>query len=249
MKKSNSKYESRVKQNAVIIYLMASMLCAGMIYYIVTLKKSINFQKENIKKKELILNLTNDLIENINKAQSYSNLYIFSGNETHLNNFNISISKISNVNDSISNFHNDNLNYKTLDKITALLKKKENIIKEINNQFNAFNPYTEIYTIIENYQPKTKNNSVTKIKQDTIVYKSEKKSFIERLGAVFSPDRSLDSLVLVSTTTIDTIINNDSETTNLLNELQLYTKKGRDEYIKQIENTTASFLDLIPFSM
>ena len=245
MKKSNSKYESRVKQNAVIIYLMASMLCAGMIYYIVTLKKSINFQKENIKKKELILNLTNDLIENINKAQSYSNLYIFSGNETHLNNFNISISKISNVNDSISNFHNDNLNYKTLDKITALLKKKENIIKEINNQFNAFNPYTEIYTIIENYQPKTKNNSVTKIKQDTIVYKSEKKSFIERLGAVFSPDRSLDSLVLVSTTTIDTIINNDSETTNLLNELQLYTKKGRDEYVKQIENIESKYNNLI----
>ena len=138
MKKYNSKYESRVKQNAVIIYLMASLLCAGMIYYIVNLKKSINFQKENIKKKELILNLTNDLIENINKAQSYSNLYIFSGNETHLNNFKISISKISNINDSIIQLPNDNINYETLDKIITFLKKKENIIKEINSQFSTY---------------------------------------------------------------------------------------------------------------
>ncbi len=245
MKKYNSKYESRVKQNAVIIYLMASLLCAGMIYYIVTLKKSISFQKENIKKKELILNLTNNLIENINKAQSYSNLYIFSGNETHLNNFKISISKISNVNDSIIQLNNDNINYKTLDKITSLLKKKENIIKEINNQFNAFNPYTEIYTIIENYQPKKKSNAITRTTQDTIVYRSERKSFIERLGAIFSPDKSLDSLVMVSTTTIDTITNNDIETTNLLNDLQLYTKKGRDEYIKQIENIESKYNNLI----
>ena len=245
MKKYNSKYESRVKQNAVIIYLMASLLCAGMIYYIVNLKKSINFQKENIKKKELILNLTNDLIENINKAQSYSNLYIFSGNETHLNNFKISISKISNINDSIIQLSNDNINYETLDKIITFLKKKENIIKEINSQFNAFNPYTEIYTIIENYQPKKNNSAITKTTQDTIVYRSEKKSFIERLGAVFYPDKSLDSLVMVSTTSIDTITNNDIETTNLLNDLQLYTKKGKEEYIKQIENIESKYNNLI----
>lgn len=245
MKKYNSKYESRVKQNAVIIYLMASLLCAGMIYYIVNLKKSINFQKENIKKKELILNLTNDLIENINKAQSYSNLYIFSGNETHLNNFKISISKISNINDSIIQLPNDNINYETLDKIITFLKKKENIIKEINSQFNAFNPYTEIYTIIENYQPKKNNSAITKTTQDTIVYRSEKKSFIERLGAVFYPDKSLDSLVMVSTTSIDTITNNDIETTNLLNDLQLYTKKGKEEYIKQIENIESKYNNLI----
>lgn len=245
MKKYNSKYESRVKQNAVIIYLMASLLCAGMIYYIVNLKKSINFQKENINKKELILNLTNDLIENINKAQSYSNLYIFSGNETHLNNFKISISKISNINDSIIRLPNDNINYETLDKIITFLKKKENIIKEINSQFNAFNPYTEIYTIIENYQPKKNNSAITKTTQDTIVYRSEKKSFIERLGAVFYPDKSLDSLVMVSTTSIDTITNNDIETTNLLNDLQLYTKKGKEEYIKQIENIESKYNNLI----
>ena len=245
MKNSNRKYESRVKLNAVIIYLLASLLCIGMIYYIANIKNSINFQKENIKQNEQILDLTNNLIENVNKAQSYSNLYIFSGNNTHLENFNISVNKISKINDSINKLYNDSINTKTLNEITSLLNKKKKIIKDINNQFKAFNPYTEIYTLIENYQPKTKSSSISKTTQDTIVYKTEKKRFIERLGAVFSPDKSLDSMVMISTTTIDTIDVNDDETTNLLNNIQLYTEKGRKEYINQIENIENKYNNLI----
>ena len=245
MKKNNRKYESRVKQNAVIIYIMASLLCAGMIYYIANMKHSINFQKENINKNEQILNLTNILIEEINKAQSYANLYTFSSNKNHLNNFNILISKISVLNDSILSLHDNNSNKETLNEITKLLRKKEHIIKEIDNQFNDFNPYTEIYSIINNYQPKIKRTSVSKITQDTIIYKTEKKSFIERLSAVFSPDKSLDSLVVVSKTIIDTINKNDEETENLLNELQLHTEKGRKKYIKQIELLESKYNNLI----
>lgn len=245
MKNSNRKYESRVKLNAVIIYILASLLCIGMIYYIANIKNSINFQKENIKQNEQILDLTNNLIENVNKAQSYSNLYIFSGNNTHLENFNISVNKISKINDSINKLYNDSINTKTLNEITSLLNKKKKIIKDINNQFKAFNPYTEIYTLIENYQPKAKGSSISKITQDTIVYKTEKKRFIERLGAVFSPDKSLDSMVMISTTTIDTIDVNDDETTNLLNNIQLYTEKGRKEYINQIENIENKYNNLI----
>ena len=245
MKNSNRKYESRVKQNAVIIYLLASLLCTGMIYYIVNIKNSINFQKENIKKNEQILNLTNDLIENINKAQSYSNLYIFSGNNTHLKNFHISVSKIYNINDSINSLHYDSINTNTLNEITSRLIQKEKIIKDINSQFKTFNPYIEIYTLIENYQPKNQSSSISKITQDTIIYKTEKKSFIERLSAVFSPEKSLDSMVMVSTTTIDTIDITDKETANLLNNIQLYTEKGRKEYIRQIENIERKYNNLI----
>ncbi len=245
MKKSNRKYESRVKQNAVMIYILASLLCAGMIYYIANMKHSINFQKENINKNEEILNLTNVLIEEINKAQSYANLYTFSSNKNHLNNFNIIISKISALNDTILLLHDDNFNKKTLNDITELLRKKEHIIKEIDNQFSAFNPYTEIYSIINNYQPKIKRTSISKITQDTVIYKTEKKNFIKRLGAVFSPDKSLDSLVIVSKTTIDTINQNDEETENLLNELQFHTEKGRKKYIEQIEIIESKYNNLI----
>lgn len=245
MKNPNRKYESRVKQKAVIIYLMAFMLCAGMIYYIVNMKKSINFQKENIDKNEQLLNLTNNLIENINKAQSYSNLYIFSGKDIHLDNFNISISKISKINDSIIIHCKDNINKSTINEITSLLNKKKSIIKNINSQFKTFNPYNEIYSILKNYQPKTTNTSVTKTTHDTIVYKTERKKFIERLSAVFYPDKSLDSLVMVSSTTIDTIKDKDEETDNLINELEIYSEQGRKKYIKQIESIERKYNNLI----
>ena len=62
--KKRRQHENRVKQNAIIIFLLAILLCGGMIHYISTAKKSINNQRDNIKKNEKILSLTNQLIEN-----------------------------------------------------------------------------------------------------------------------------------------------------------------------------------------
>lgn len=244
MKGINRQYESRVKQNAVIIYLLASLLCIGMIYYIVNLKKSINLQKENIERNEDILNITNSIIENVNKAQTYANLYTHSANKIHLNNFNITITRIKSLNDSIVRYNN-NYDKNTLNQIISLLKKKENIIKEISTQFSAFNPYKEIYSIVENYQPKTNNTTISTTIQDTIIYKSEKKGFFQRLSDVFSPNKTSDSIVLVSKTIIDTIIEEDEETQKLIDEIQLHTETGRNNYIKQIEKVEAKYNNLI----
>ena len=245
MKSINRQYESRVKQNAVMIFLLAILLCGGMIYYIANSKKSINNQRDNIKKNEQILTLTNDLIEKINTAQSYANLYISSGNKNNLNNFNILTSDISRLNDSIIKLCDKDFNTRTLNEIGALLRKKESNIKEIGKQLNSFNPYDEIYSIIDDYQ-KIQNSKATISTsiQDTIIYKTEKKNFFERLGDVFSPNNALDSIVLVSKTTIDTISQNNNETNNLLNEIQLSTDKGRKNYIKQIETFERKYNNL-----
>ncbi len=245
MKSINRQYESRVKQNAVMIFLLAILLCGGMIYYIANSKKSINNQRDNIKKNEQILTLTNDLIEKINTAQSYANLYISSGNKNNLNNFNILTSDISRLNDSIIKLCDKDFNTRTLNEIGTLLRKKESNIKEIGKQLNSFNPYDEIYSIIDDYQ-KIQNSKATISTsiQDTIIYKTEKKNFFERLGDVFSPNNALDSIVLVSKTTIDTISQNNNETNNLLNEIQLSTDKGRKNYIKQIETFERKYNNL-----
>ena len=244
MKGINRQYESRVKQNAVIIYLLASLLCFGMIYYIANLKKSINLQKENIERNEDILNITNSIIENVNKAQAHANLYTHSSNKNHLKNFKITLTRIKSLNDSIIR-HSDNYDKNTLDQILSLLQKKERIIEEINTQFNAFNPYKEIYSIVENYQPKTNNTTISTTIQDTIIYKTERKGFFQRLSDVFIPDKSSDSIVLVSKTIIDTIIEKDNETQELIEEIQLHTTTGRNNYIKQIEKVEAKYNNLI----
>ena len=84
--KEDRKYENRVKTNAVIIFLLASLLCTGMIYHIVNVRNSISFQKKKKKKNENILNVTNVIMENVNKAQSYANLISFSEKKKNINN-------------------------------------------------------------------------------------------------------------------------------------------------------------------
>ncbi|MBO5956455.1 MAG: hybrid sensor histidine kinase/response regulator [Bacteroidales bacterium] len=242
--KNHRQYENRVKQNAIIIFLLAVSLCGGMIYYIINAKQSINEQRDLIKKNEDVLSLTNSFIEKINKAQSYANLYTLSGNSNHLNNFKIITAEIPNLNDSIISLCDEDFNTKTLNDIIVLLQKKEKNIEAISEQLNTFNPYLEIYSIINNYQHIQNNTTVSKTIQDTIIYKTEKKNFFKRLSEVFNPDNSLDSIVLLSQTTIDTISINDDATELLLNELQITTEKGRKNYIKQIETFERKYNNL-----
>lgn len=244
MKKNHRQYENRVKQNTIIIFLLAALLCGGMIYYIINAKQSISKQREIIRKNEEVLSLTNKLIEKINKAQSYANLYTLSGNNNHLNNFKIITAEIPKLNDSIISRCDEDFNTKTLNDIIVLLQKKEKNIEAISEQLNTFNPYLEIYSIINNYQHIQNNTTVSKTIQDTIIYKSEKKNFFKRLSEVFSPDNSLDSIVLVSKTIIDTISENNDATALLLNELQISTEKGRKNYIKQIETFETKYNNL-----
>ena len=243
--KRTGRYENRVKINAILIYLMATLLCVGMIYYISNLKNSINYQKNNIRKNECLLELTNKLVENVNNAQSYSNIYTFSTNVNHLNNFNVSIKKIEVITDSITKLCDDNFNKDMLIDIKDLLLKKEQILIDINKELNSFNPFQEIYSIVENYQPKQKNATVTTTVNDTIVYRTEKKGFFQRLGEVFSPSDLSDSIVLVSTTIIDTISEENDDNDVLLNDIQFYTEKGRREYIKQINAIETKYNNLI----
>ena len=220
------------------------MLCIGMIYYIFNLKISIEHQKDNILRNEKILSLTNKLIEIVNNAQSYANLYTHSPSEQYKTFFNKSLSEISNLNDSITILYDENFNTRTLNEVINLLRKKEVIIDDINTQLNSFNPYKEIYEIIDNYRPKQQTTTVQTKKQDTIVYLPEKKGFFQRLSDVFYPDKSIDSLVLVSKTTIDTLKSEDNSV-GLLSEIQLHTDKGRKEYARQIKLVEKRYNDLI----
>lgn len=245
MKNHRRQHENRVKQNAIIIFLLAVLLCGGLIHYVITTKKSISSQRENIRKNETILSLTNQLIEKINKAQSYANLYSLSGNENHLNNFKTISSDIPKLNNSITELCDEDFDTTTLNEITELLHKKEENIEAISKQLKSFNPYVEIYSIIDDYHPSPKTTTISKSIQDTIVYKSEKKNFFQRLGEAFSPKNHADSIVLVSKTTIDTISENDNETTLLLSEIQSSTDKSRKEYKKRIETFEIKYNNLI----
>lgn len=225
-------YESRVRWEALVIYIVASALCAAMVYYISNLKKSILNQRVNINKNEKVLDLTNDLIKKVNETQSDAQLFSFSGDQKHLLDFKNNLEQVSSIKDSII-FYSDNdvKNKAILNDIVSLLKRKENIIKRISHQYDLFNPYDEIYKILTNYKPEKKTKVVAVTKQDTIVHKADKKSFFQR---VFSSDTPRDSIILVTTTTFDTI-SDDEDKIDIMKDIKLYTDKGKQEYIERIK--------------
>ena len=216
-----------------------------MIYYISNLKKTILNQRVAIDRNEKVLNFTNELIQNVNEAQSHAQLYTISGNAEHLIHFSENLKETAAIKDSIVYYsENDNKNKEILNDIVVLLNRKENIIKEITNQYDIFNPYDEIYKLLSEYKPKEKTTRIIAVtKQDTVVIKAERKNFFQR---VFSSETPRDSILVVATTTYDTITEESAgNRIDLMEGIKLYTEKGKQEYIKRlqtIENQYQSFI-------
>lgn len=238
-------YERRVRWEALVIYILAIIICAFVIHYISNLKKSIINQRVTIDRNEMVLNFTNELIQNVNEAQSHAQLYTISGNPEHLIKFNENLQMTSSIKDSIIYYSdNDDKNKQILNDIVVLLNRKENIIKEITHQYDIFNPYDEINKILSNYKPKEKTTKIVAVtKQDTIYIKGDKKSFFQR---VFSSEIPRDSVILVSTTTYDTITEETpASKIDIMEGIKIYTDKGKQEYLarlKEIENQYQSFI-------
>lgn len=233
--KSRSGNERRVRYSAAIIFLMVAALCTAMIYYISNLRNTISEQRRNIRRNEKVLSLTNSLIRTVNEAQASAQLYTFSSNPDQLQLFKDRLDDIKMINDSIVNYSGRKATNKVLlDDLVSLLQRKELIISNISKQYEAFNPYDEIYNLLMNYKPERKPEVVAVITQDTIVKKAKKKNFFERL---FSSESATDSIILLSKTTFDTIDKGfKPDNGKLLNDIQIYSEKGKNEYLKRIKD-------------
>lgn len=238
-------YESRVRWEVVVIYVLTTILCAFMIYYISSLKKTILNQRVAIDRNEKVLNFTNELIHNVNEAQSLAQLYTISGNPENLIQFGNNLQTTTAIKDSIVLYSEDDIKNKhLLNDIIDLLNRKENIIKEITYQYDIFNPYDEIYKLLSEYKPKEKTTRIIAVThQDTIVIKAEKPNFFQR---IFSSATPRDSVLVVTTTTYDTITEETHESRgDIMAGIKIYTDKGKQEYLKRlqiIENQYQNFI-------
>lgn len=235
--------ERRVRISAAIIYLLVALLCVGMVHYVSDLRLTIEEQRLNIKRNETILDMTNNLIIKVNEAQSCAQLYTFSGNKKQFSLYKNKLDSIKAVNDSIVFYSgNDTTNKVIFDDIVTLLNRKKLIISNISKQHNDFNPYDELYDIIINYKPEKRQQVVVTTTQDTIVRKARKKGFFERL---FSSDNAIDSVIMVTNMTFDTIDEVSADTMRLKRDIQLYSEKGRAEYLKNIKAIEDRYQNLI----
>lgn len=244
MKDTNkSGNERRVRISAAIIYLLVALLCVGMVHYVSDLRLTIEEQRLNIKRNETILDMTNNLIIKVNEAQSCAQLYTFSGNQKQLSLYKNKLDSIKAANDSIISYSgNDTTNKVILDDIVTLLDRKKLIISNISKQYNDFNPYDELYDIIISYKSERRQQVVVTTTQDTIVRKARKKGFFERL---FSSGNAIDSVIMVTNLAFDTIDEVSADTMSLKRDIQLYSEKGRAEYLKNIKAIENEYQNLI----
>ena len=238
-------YERRIRFEAAIIYFVAIILCAGVLIYFSNLRKTIQNQRNNIARNEKVLSITNELIQHVNEAQSYAQTYTFTGDPAQLVHFEQTLSVISNNNDSLTYYSNkDESNLNTVNDILSLMQRKEHIIKQISHHYDFFNPYDEINKLLSNYKAPEKKIKIIPIsKQDTIVRKAEKKSFFQRL---FSSDAPNDSVIIVTTTTFDTIIEETPDNKeDLMKDIQISSEKGRKLYLERLNKIERQYHDFI----
>ena len=238
-------YERRIRFEAAIIYFVAIILCAGVLIYFSNLRKTIQNQRNNIARNEKVLSITNELIQHVNEAQSYAQTYTFTGDPAQLVHFEQTLSVISNNNDSLAYYSNkDESNLNTVNDILSLMQRKEHIIKQISHHYDFFNPYDEINKLLSNYKAPEKKIKIIPIsKQDTIVRKAEKKSFFQRL---FSSDTPNDSVIIVTTTTFDTIIEETPDNKeDLMKDIQISSEKGRKLYLERLNKIERQYHDFI----
>lgn len=238
-------YESRVRWEVVVIYVLTTILCAFMIYYISNLKKTILNQRVAIDKNEKVLAFTNKLIQNVNEAQSHAQLFTISRYPEHLVQFGNNLRTTTAIKDSIVLYLEDDIkNKQLLDDILDLLNRKQKIIKEITHQYDIFNPYDEIYKLLSEYKPKEKTTRIIAVThQDTIVIKADKPGFFHR---VFSSETPRDSIIVTTTTTYDTITEETSENrVDIMAGIKIYTDKGRVEYLKRLQTVEKQYQSFI----
>lgn len=234
MKKS---IESKIRLNVVLLYFFIALVCAGFVFFFYSLSEQLRAQKTTYEEYYTDLSVVNDLTQAVNKTQVEANLYVYTRNKVHLNNFRREMSNIEFSVDSLRNTYNLPID-SIWDEISIALKIKENSITALNEQLVA---QDEIIVLRERALNKSIREIENKQLQDTIVQIGEKKSFWKRVANVFNPDEKIDTLIVVKQEQVnvvpDEIIDNtDDLVKNLKATQNNYNKRIRaiEEQIKKL---------------
>lgn len=243
----SSHFERRTSWKVVITYLFVLALCSALFYYMFNLRGTIESQRSNINTQHEALDWVNRFTKNVHEAQTAANLYAFTEQSRYKKQFNTAYKQIEQQSDSLMLIEVSKDNKLLVNEISTLLKNKGKISNELSKQFHDFNPLAEFDRTIDDYIPPPIEEEVvvTTVSKDTVIRvpKTEKKGFWGRLGNVFSPSQSSDSLVHISFETTDTlrIQQQRPDSIDILADLRVLSDKAKAEYwrkIKEYENKT-----------
>ena len=248
MSKQNYRYERRTSWEVVITYLFVIALCVALFYYISNLRKSIENQRSNINTQHAALDWANRFTKNVHEAQNAANLYAFTEQAKYKKQFNTARTKITAQTDSLMLIEISDDNKLMVNEISNLIRSKGRISNELSRQFHDFNPLAEFDRTIDDYIPPKPEEEivVTKVSKDTLIRvpkSEEKKGFWGRVGNVFRPEETGDSLVHITIEKTDTlrIQQHHPDSLTILADLRVLSNKAKVEYwnkIKEYENKT-----------
>lgn len=79
--------EKNIRFKAIIIYVIVTLICGGMVLYIYKLKDKIDDQKRNIEQYNKELSLVDILVHSVNTSQMEVNMYVSTKQLKHYKQF------------------------------------------------------------------------------------------------------------------------------------------------------------------
>lgn len=229
--------ESGIRIKAILIYLVFAIVCGFMIMFVYSMRESVNDRKKYIEHYNDIFALTNELVYNINEAQSEATLYISGKRNSNLKKFREKIEDVEIIVDSIIKISEENTNDTLLTQVSSLLKEKEKTILALNGQFSKQLAKDTVREKIQQEDPLPKIDSalVTGIVKDTIINKSSSKSFWGRVANVFSPKKTADTSVTIHTHISDTLKFTVEDKGEILSEINTFAEQISTDYANRLQ--------------
>lgn len=229
--------EKRARREVVATYFFIALLSAAMFYFIYTLRDSTNDQRVNIDHHYHVMALASDLSQSVQKAQSSANMHAFTDGELYYTEYQELCRLIERQTDTLSCLLADT-NYRLmLDELNILLAEKGEMCLAISEYFTLFDPLEEIDKALAGYTPAPPEPIYIKVIQhDSTASHRPRRSFWERLGEVFRPSTTPDSIVSYSKQHTDTIAVATPDSTNIVNDIKNLSGKAKNEYRKKIKS-------------
>lgn len=239
-------FEKRTSWKIVVVNLFLIAFCGAMLYFVYDLRDNIHDQRVNIDQQRQALDMSSRFTQLIHEAQSEANLYAFTDNPRRLSNFGKLTNEIQCCADTLLSLLPNHDNDAKIAEILQLIQRKGQISYVLSSQFSGYNPMAEIDAVLDAYQPRQIDATTvtTKTQHDTIIRTNPRKNIWQRLGEVFNPSEP-DSIVQVSTQTIDTALTVTHDSLDIVDDLKILTDKAREEYRKQVKDYEAKTAELI----
>ena len=223
--------------NAVLAYLVIAVLCAVMVFYIYKAKEEIDSHRQHIEQSYFPIQLAHKLVYAVNQAQSEANFYLITRKSSHLQSFRENSISVGTLIDSLSTLIvQDTAQQKLLLELQELLLQKEEIAAALHEQLDAQNPLDSISKKVQEYTLLNFVDSliVTFQTQDTTIHTTPQRSFWQRIGNVFTPSKSIDTMLRVSTMSYDTLTLAPNARKHILEELNRTMKQAGRKFSRKI---------------